>query len=68
MVTSFIEAWATPTIDLDPKQCLLFNEYENNTIPSCDESKMKDAEKLCRLLISSEKFDNCLKVRLIYHE
>lgn len=62
-VTSFVDTWTTPTLDLDPKECLTFNADENNTRPTCDETKLKDAEKICRQLIASEKFDNCLKVR-----
>lgn len=63
MSSTFVDSWAAPSIDLDPKKCVM-NDNPNNKAKmelECSNDLRAKAEQVCTKLIDNAKFGNCLK-------
>lgn len=62
MSTTFVDSWTAPTLDADPKKCVMNDQNSHGSMElQCTEEVHTMAEAICQKLIGNQKFSNCLK-------
>lgn len=54
-----MDSWRAPTLDTDPTNCIMSGNIMNL---ECPEDVLQEAISVCKRLVNSPKFSNCLKV------
>lgn len=54
-----MDSWRAPTLDIDSAKCVMSGNIMNL---ECPEDVLQEAISICKRLVNSPKFSNCLKV------
>lgn len=56
---TFVDSWRAATLDIDSAKCTMSGNIMNL---ECEEDVLQEALSVCKRLVNSPKFSNCLKV------
>lgn len=54
-----MDSWRAPAVDIDAAKCVMTGNIMNL---ECPEEVLQEAISVCKQLVNSPKFSNCLKV------
>lgn len=54
-----MDSWRAPSVDIDAAKCVMSGNIMNL---ECPEEVLQEAIRICKQLVNSPKFTNCLKV------
>lgn len=63
MASTFVDSWRTPNLDSPDDNCLMDPMINAKMELECSAAMQQEGIRVCKQLISNQKFANCLQVK-----